>query len=222
MPVLPDEYIPDVKLPRFPQDKRYVNNNGLLLLEFCKQTGLRIMNGRVGNDCGVGRYTFVGSKGSSLVDYVLASQDFFKFIDQFEVHEPNILSDHCLISFSFVFNEEQTSEPDDNEYEQVQGKYVWKNDFKDAFITSLSQDENVERLNVLNFRVQNYLENVEIDRCLSDLANIFETVASPVFKKMQKTKPKPSFSNELDNPWYDKRCAEKKITFYVCSISIGV
>ena len=72
MPVLPDEYIPDVKLPRFSQDNGHVNNNGLLLLEFYKQTWLSIMNGRVGNDCGVGRYTFVGSRGSSLVDYVLA------------------------------------------------------------------------------------------------------------------------------------------------------
>ena len=165
----------------------------LLLLEFCKQTGLRIINGRVGNDCGLGRYTFAGSRGSSLVDLILASPDFFTFIDQFEVHEPHILSDHCLISFSFVFNEVQTTESDDNEYEQVQGKYVRKNNFKYDFIISLSQDEIVERLNALNFRVQNCPENVEIDRCLSDLANIFETYASPVYKKMQNTKPKPSF-----------------------------
>ena len=47
MAVLPDEYIPDVELPRFSEVKGHVNNNGLLWLEFCKQTGLRIVNGRV-------------------------------------------------------------------------------------------------------------------------------------------------------------------------------
>ena len=47
---------------------------------------------------------------------------------------------------------------------------------------------------------------------MSALVNIFETVTSPVFIKMQKIKPKPSFffSNEIYNPWYDERCAEKK------------
>ena len=75
MSVLPDEYIPDKELERFSQDKGHVNNNGLLLLDFCKQTGLRFMNGRVGADKGIGKYTFVGSRGSSVVDYVLSSQD---------------------------------------------------------------------------------------------------------------------------------------------------
>ena len=70
MSVLPDEYIPDVELPRFSEDKGHVNNNGLLLLEFCKQTGLRIVNGRVGIDKRIGKYTFVGSRGYSVVDYV--------------------------------------------------------------------------------------------------------------------------------------------------------
>ena len=48
MSVLPDEYIPDVELPRFSEDKGHVNSNGLLLLEVCKQMGLCIVNGRVG------------------------------------------------------------------------------------------------------------------------------------------------------------------------------
>ena len=96
---LPDEYIPDKYLPRFSEDRGLINNNGLLLLEFCEQTGLRIMNGRVDEDKGVGRYTFVGSRGSSVVDYVLSTQDLSTNISQFKVHEPNILSDHCLLIF---------------------------------------------------------------------------------------------------------------------------
>ena len=103
MSVLPDEYIFDTQMPRFSQDEGHVNNNGLLLLDFCKQTGLRIMNGRVGNDSGTGRYTFVGHRGCSVVDYGICSQNLFNFIKEFEVQEPNILSDHCLINFSFDF-----------------------------------------------------------------------------------------------------------------------
>lgn len=61
MSVLPDEYISDNFLSRYSQDKGHVNNNGMLLLDFCKQTGVRIMNGRVGKDNGIGKCTFVGS-----------------------------------------------------------------------------------------------------------------------------------------------------------------
>ena len=45
MDVLPDEYTPDNFTHRYSEDQGRLNNNGLLLLEFCKQTGLRIMNG---------------------------------------------------------------------------------------------------------------------------------------------------------------------------------
>ena len=75
--VLPDDYVTDTQLSRYSQDEGHINSNVHYLLDFCKQTGLRLMNGRVGNDEGVGKYTFVGSRGSSLVDYVLASQFFF-------------------------------------------------------------------------------------------------------------------------------------------------
>ena len=55
MSVLPDQYISDKYMQRFSEDQGYVNINGLLLLEFCKQTGVRKMNGRVSKDEGVGR-----------------------------------------------------------------------------------------------------------------------------------------------------------------------
>ena len=100
--VLPDDYVADTQLPRYSQDEGHLNSNGHLLLDVCKQTGLRIMNGRVGNDEGVGKYTFVGSRGSSLVDYLLASQNLFPFVQDFLVHDPNILSDHCLINFLWI------------------------------------------------------------------------------------------------------------------------
>ena len=108
MPHLPNDYSPDMYLQRFSEDQGHTNNNGNLLLDFCKQTGLRIINGRVGNDCGIGKYTFVGHRGISVVDYVLARPDLFSFIEFFDIHEPNILSEHCLIKFVFEFGTEES------------------------------------------------------------------------------------------------------------------
>ena len=103
MSLLPDDYISDSFLQCFSADEGHTNSNGAFLLDFCKQTGMRIMNGRVGNDYGLGRYTFVGNRGTSIVDYVSSKPEFFNFVAQFEVQEPNILSDHSLIEVSFDF-----------------------------------------------------------------------------------------------------------------------
>ena len=57
MDVLPDEYTPDVYTQRHSGDAGHVNNNGILLLDVCKQRGFHIMNGWIGTYYGVGRYT---------------------------------------------------------------------------------------------------------------------------------------------------------------------
>ena len=54
MDVLPDDYIPDQEITRKSQDNVVNSNHGLLLLEFLKQTGLRIANGRVCEDKDIG------------------------------------------------------------------------------------------------------------------------------------------------------------------------
>ena len=90
-------------IPRVSEDK-FTNQNGNLLIDFCKESGLRILNGRVGLDGSVGKYTFVGTLGNSVVDYVLASHSLFKLCHSFEVKQPNILSDHCAVEFSIITN----------------------------------------------------------------------------------------------------------------------
>ena len=46
---LPDDNDIDIALPRVLQDK-WVNNNWNVLIDMCIQSGLRILNGRIGND----------------------------------------------------------------------------------------------------------------------------------------------------------------------------
>ena len=92
---LPVDYVLDDEIPpRVSQDKSGSNSNGQQLLEFYKQTSLRIANGRCGTDSPVGDLQ-VG--GQSVVDYVLVSRDLLKMVETFEVGDPNILSDHSLI-----------------------------------------------------------------------------------------------------------------------------
>ena len=52
MRALPDDYEPDLPICRSSEDT-VLNENGFLLINFCRQTGLRIANGRVGEDAAV-------------------------------------------------------------------------------------------------------------------------------------------------------------------------
>ena len=127
------------------------------------------MNGRVGNDSSIGRYTFVGHRGRSVLDYVLGSQDMFKFIKCFKVSEPNFISDHFLISFSFEFGSNmytQNAQIDDCEY--VREKYVWNAESKDEFINRLERESVVEKHKLLNVNISNSTNENDIQSCLAD------------------------------------------------------
>ena len=71
-----------------------------MLLDLYKQTGRRIINGWFDKDI-IGRYTHLGARGSSLVDYVITTQNLLNTVDSLCVKDPNILSDHCLIDYFF-------------------------------------------------------------------------------------------------------------------------
>ena len=99
MDILPTDYQVDDIIPRFLQDST-VNTNGRKLLDFCKLNSLRIANGRLGSDIGVGIYTYDGSTGRSVIDYVAVNSYLLDVISDFHVGDPNILSDHCAVEFS--------------------------------------------------------------------------------------------------------------------------
>ena len=86
---LPEDYTADEQLPRNNTDA-VVNSNGRLLVDSCKETGLRIANGRVGQDANIGECTYMDRNGSSLIDYILMSQNMLDMFSSFHVCTPNI------------------------------------------------------------------------------------------------------------------------------------
>lgn len=74
----------DNPLPWKTQDVT-VNENGRLLIDFCRLTGMRIVNGRIFDDKLVCKFTLVKERGSSVVDswLCLVWTIFFKTIFSF-------------------------------------------------------------------------------------------------------------------------------------------
>ena len=61
-------------------------------------------------DNGIGKYTYVGSTGCSVIDYGLVTPILLNVIQYFIVKDPNILSDHCWFKQYFIcsFTSKQT------------------------------------------------------------------------------------------------------------------
>ena len=84
---------------RFSLDEK-LNSSGMRLLQICKHSCLRIMNGRLGNDAGIGNYTFQSVQGWSLIDNVLLPPCLFDIVSSFIIHDISVFSDHVPIQFS--------------------------------------------------------------------------------------------------------------------------
>lgn len=97
--ILPDDYIVDLPIP--PRIKHAMDMTTMYCY-FVTITGLRNVNDRLGDDAGDERFICVSGNGCSVVDYVLCKSDMFVLINSFDVAVPNILSDHCVVSFSLA------------------------------------------------------------------------------------------------------------------------
>jgi len=81
-------------------DNKAVDNCGSKLLDICKMSGLRILNGRSIGDT-VGRFTCYSHNGNpSTIDYMLVHKTMLKKISYFVVGELCPKSIHCLIGCS--------------------------------------------------------------------------------------------------------------------------
>ena len=102
---------------------------------------MRILNDRAGVDGDIGKCTYVGSAGRSLVDYAIASPLIFSLVDTFNVDDPNILSDHCIVNFSLCLHGNNvSSDSDPGITSSLPYKYVWNNEYVEAFQNALDSD----------------------------------------------------------------------------------
>ena len=208
---LPDDYISDTERKRVSEDK-VVNENGHDLIDFCKHTGLRIANGRIGEDAEVGKCTYVGSTGSSLIDYVLVSENLFDAFSSFTVSDPNILSDHCIINFAFYICNvgEEMFENRKGEGIKVESKYVWDKTKSGQYRRILESDNTAERLQGVFRNLNNNCTDEQVEDSIQSFVKVLDSVCKPLFEKHipgeNEYKPKSTIL-------FNEDCEDKKLIF---------
>ena len=213
MYMLPDDYVVDHELKRYSQDKGCVNSNGRDLLSLCQQCQLRILNGRVGTDKHIGKYTFIGHQGCSLVDYVICTQNLIQNVNKFEVSDPLILTDHCLVSFSLDFDKPtENQQTNDCTYDSIDAKFVWCSEGSIAFGENIASPETTVELDNLATCISCCTEGAGLNECIKKLSNIIEGVASPMLRNCHKN---DSIGADVtsNQPWFTNDCYDKRSTF---------
>ena len=100
-----------------------INNHGKQLIEICKNCDLRIFNGGTMGDS-LGRATFHGKNGTSVVDYIICNQNLIPNIKHLIVKASCYLSDHNHIITWLDLHEMSLSENNSDAHLQTQlGNY---------------------------------------------------------------------------------------------------
>ena len=176
------------------------NASGVKLIDLCQGSDLRIVNGRVGDDANVGSFTFESSRGSSLIDYVLASINLFPIFTNFIVHDMHTCTSHAPISFclkaEFSCKAEQCNL---KEVEHIQ----WDNEKNDIFKDILSN-----KMELLNSTVDNVFNQMgDLNSAVDTFADVLYSSAYTVYGKKKllgRNQKKPV--RKYRSPWFTHEC----------------
>ena len=186
------------------------------LNNFCKSTGCRTANGRIGSDKENGHFTCYKPNGNRIVDYLLIKDKDFDKLSNFEIGELNEYSDHCFLSLKIERNaphskenaianqpneklgETQSSITDENlenlrlNYNQ---KFIYDNTSKDKIKESLNSVDITNHLNELDKDLDKITVPVAVSRLRKILLKIADkSMGKANFNKSQNPKkPKSIF-----------------------------
>ena len=112
-----------------------VNDNGKLLIDFCKVSNMKILNGRLGSDKGVGDFTYRHPQGNSTIDYCVVTPNLVPHIKNFDVdvfdpllsdcHSPIILT--LRSNRTVTYENENVTPESDIEYHPIFTKWCNEN-----------------------------------------------------------------------------------------------
>lgn len=206
-PLLEDKYYKvDKKMIRNNTDPKLPNPSGKLLLELCKESGLRIVNGRTNGDL-QGKFTCYTYNGCSTVDYAVASIDLIRTISTFKVHELTPLSDHCPISCTlltcFKNTEKYIHKP---KLDPLPGKFIWNEEAINNYTTNIQSQSVKQKLN--DFLIKDYKD-------CDEAVNTFNTILYDTAKSSAKFIRRNQINNvnkKYKKPYYTDSCHDLKIT----------
>ena len=188
----------DISVGRRYSLDRKIDSSGVKLLQICKDAGLRIINGRIGDDVGIGNFTFQSARGKSLIDYVLCSPSLFKIVCSFSVHDISVFSDHAPLQFT-ISSKFNTVIPENKS--EVK-KLLWDKDKVTDFNNVLGNN-----LHALQTCINDIIsQNSTIDDGVNNFAHTLYNSAFQVFGQVKRLGNNRNTQRLYTSPWFNQEC----------------
>lgn len=202
-----------------------VNNNGSHVIDLCKCLGLAIVNGRLGDDNGIGNFTcFNKNGGCSTIDYAIVSHELFFNIQNFQVDLfDKCLSDvHCPIIMTLQSKHTHNQELVNDGRGETQSNTICDSS-KPRYMSFKWGCENVneysDRLHSLTLQLSGIMKDIHgnasqelVDHCYSEICNSFLQAAQDIgvckwkqSKLVQSSKEQHKV-NSSSQVWFDAEC----------------
>ena len=182
----------------------HVNNHGHRLLDLCRNNNLFILNGRLGQDRGIGRFTF---RNASVIDYMLATAPVLEKLTNFEILEVDpIFSDgHSQLSATLTITRPKQKEPIKTDKKQSPR---WDDRYIDQFCRNINPESIDEIKDLLNIPIPT---KESVNKATDMMANIFQNSRDISFP-LKKTHSFHQQNKTKNKPWFGPKCklARKK------------
>ena len=188
-------------------DDCVLNQYGQHLLSLCVVFNLIILNGHL--DETSGKFTYVSSNGSSVIDYLIVSADIIPFFRTLCVKE-TVLSPHMRLEAEFKCIVEHNGGR--SEKETTQTKIIWQKHMAPTFVENLQ--ENLARPDIM--QILRKERGINVDRATKSITDVLLTSAGFLTKTFR------GLANRKHR-WFDKECkqgkksAKQKLRRYIIS-----
>ena len=202
------------ELPKYNRYSDDIKSNkyGKELIELCKSSNMRIMNGYFQNDQNSGTFTCYTPRGKSLIDYLICDASFHHSLLNFALEPISTNSDHRPLVFSIKCSMNRLSPVLAQQYPRAKNciqyyKYV----FDPSTLLGLTDSLTGMRGSVQH---EIFIDNIVNDDGVNEAANsvykLLETAIADNCTKKYQRKVQNSFPC---NKWFDDEC--KKLKYLV-------
>lgn len=188
---------------RYSEDSK-TNRYGKDLIDMCRSSNMRIMNGYYRNDKNTGQFTCYTPCGKSLIDYLICDPICFESLQYFKIMPLNSYSDHRSLTFAFkqlkLTSTQQNPERHDSNKTKKFFRYVF--DPKSIVgITEQLQSHNSQSL------YDGMVHSVTSDKGVNDAVNKFYALLeSAIAENCTKKCQRPATNTFPKNEWFDEEC----------------
>ena len=178
-------------------DDNQINQFGRKLIEICVMFGITPIHGLV--DCDfTGGFTFIGDRGSSVVDYHICSTELLLLVKDFKI-DVRVEADHMPSIAEFYLN---MGKKDQKNEKKFMNKIVWDPEKAQSYKDFFQEENTVNRLNKL-------MSDLNGGQDINENVIEFQSLLREAGKDMTKSICTGG-KVKRGARWFDKECREAK------------